>query len=145
MHDLLYFKWNFQVSNNLVPSGILKLTTIFVNSWKFRNVLSTYYQPVHSCVTNETIKKGNNTAFTKQCISYLLVLYLKLTFPNFTSQLMSTCAAVWRSAKKYVWWAKTLKIPTKKFIFQLGCSYSLQASNAHRNKLVHLIGIFQWF
>ena len=45
-------------------------------------------------------------------------------------------AAIWRGSEKYVWWEKTWKIPTEKFIFQLGCS--LQACNVNKNEIIHL-------
>ena len=82
------------------------------------------------------------------CIIYLLVLYLKLTFPNFTIQLMSfhahyfycSCAATFRSSRleglqKVRAIKKDLNILAKKLIFQLG--RSLQTSNVDKNELVH--------
>ena len=87
MHDLLSFTWNFLVPNNLVPRAILKLTIIFVNPWKNQK-----YLVIFNLFTPLLQMKPfwrNNIAFTKKGIIYLLVPYLKLTFPNFTSQLMS--------------------------------------------------------
>ena len=109
MHDLLSFTWNFQVPDNLVPREILKLTTIFVSPWKNQKYL--FIINLFTPLLQMKLFWRNNIAFTKKCIIYLLVLYSKLTFPNFTSQLMSTveesiswhyfscsCAAVFRSS-----------------------------------------------
>ena len=43
-------------------------------------------------------------------------------------------AAVWRGSEKHVLQEKTWKIPTEKFIFQLG--RSLQACNVDKNEFV---------
>ena len=110
MHDLLSFTWNVQVPDNLVPRAILKLTTIFVNPWK--NQKHQFIINLFTPVLQMKLFWWNNIAFTKECIIYLLVLYLKFTFPNFTSQLMSTVeksisrwsseGAVWRGSEKNV-------------------------------------------
>ena len=157
MHDLLSFTWNFQVSDNLVPRAILNFTTIFINPWKNEKYLliNNLFPPL----LQMKLFWRNNIAFTKKCIIYLLVLYLKLTFPNFTRQLnnfttqvncrtinfmhiifiaavrLGSEAAVCRGSEKYVWWEKTWKISAENFIFQLGCS--LQVSNVDKNELVH--------
>ena len=52
MHDLLSFKWNFQIPDNHVHRAILKLTSIL--SILVKSEKSTYYQSVHSSTTNET-------------------------------------------------------------------------------------------
>ena len=88
MHDLLSFTWNFQVPDNLVLRAILKLTTIFVNPWKNQKYL--FIINLFTPLLQMKLFWRNNIAFTKKCIIYLLVLYWKLTFPNFTSQLTST-------------------------------------------------------
>ena len=88
LHDLLSFTWNFQAPDNLVPRAILKLTTIFVNPWKNQKYLLIIN--MFTPLLQMKLFWRNNIAFTGKRIIYLLVLYLKLAFPNFTSQLIST-------------------------------------------------------
>ena len=87
MHDLLSFTWIFQVPENVVPRVILKLTIIFVNPWKSQKYLLIINLPTP--LLQIKLFWGNNIAFTKKRIIYLITLYLKLTFPNLISQLMS--------------------------------------------------------
>ena len=98
------------------PQSNFKINYYFCESLK-KSEIPTYYQQ-HSSTTNEIFGRSNIT-FTKKCIIYLLVLYLKLTLPykpininrrtiNFMHIIFPAAvqlgseAAVWKDSEKYV-------------------------------------------
>ena len=79
----------FSVTRQPCPQSNFKINYYFCQSLK-KSEMSTYIIiNLFTPLLQIKLFWRNNKAFTRKCIIYLLVLYLKLMFPNFTSQLMS--------------------------------------------------------